>query len=77
MDTGDKLLLSMKSELDLINELIKYVDGQGDKAEMADVMMRARLVTLGNSLARVINRVEHDVEYRLGVKDGQVTVLRD
>lgn len=78
MDTGEKLLLAISSELDLIGELVKYYGAiPEDKRTLSDITTRQRLVTVGNSLRRIVNRVEQDVEYRLGVVDGHVQVVKD
>lgn len=78
MDTGEKLLLAMNSELDLISELVKYYGAIPEKDQtLGDITTRQRLITVGNSLRRIVNRVEQDVEYRLGVVDGHVQVVKD
>lgn len=78
MDTADKILLAINSELDLIGELVKYYEAiPEDKQTLGDITARQRLVTVGNSLRRIVNRVEQDVEYRLGVVDGHVRVVKD
>lgn len=78
MDTADKILLAINSELDLIGELVKYYEAIPEKDQtFATISAQKRLITVGNSLRRIVNRVEQDVEYRLGVVDGKVQVTKD
>ena len=69
MDTGDKLLLAINSEISLLSEIVKYIDGKGENITMAEAYFRARLITLSISLNRITSRVERSLKTRLKKND--------
>lgn len=77
---SDEVLDAIKEEVDLLSELIDYMKEQTkdrEKASLGDIQFLHRLTTTHNSLRRIVNRVEKKTYYRLGIKEGKVTVIAE
>lgn len=77
---SDELLEAIKEEIELLDELIKYLDEQNKNEatrDLSTITWQHRLVTTKNSFSRIVSRVEKKTYYRLGVKDGKVKVIAE
>lgn len=75
------VLEAIKEEIELLNELELYYKDQektqGDKMSLGDRMYLSRLEERKWMLKRIVNRVENNVDYKLGVKEGKVRIIAE
>jgi hypothetical protein len=73
------VLEAIKEEIELLKELELYYKEQdkNDKLALGDKMYLSRLEERKNMLRRIVNRVENNVDYKLGVKEGKVRIIAE
>lgn len=73
------LLEALKEEIELLKELELYYKEQEKSNNLAlgDKMYLLRLEERKNMLKRIVNRVENNVDYKLGVKEGKVRIIAE
>lgn len=71
------VLEAIKEEIELIDEIVKWLDEQEKKEELklGDSMYRTRLKDQRSSYRRIVNRVDKGLHYRLGIKEGKVSII--
>jgi hypothetical protein len=75
------VLEALKEEIELLNELELYYKEQEktnkDNMSLGDKMYLHRLEERKWMLKRIVNRVENNVDYKLGIKDGKVRIIAE
>ena len=75
------VLEALKEEIDLLHELEMYYKekekNNADSLSLGDKMYLYRLEERKWMLKRIVNRVENNVDYKLGVKDGKVRIIAE
>lgn len=75
------VLEALKEEIELLNELELYYKekqkNSGKEMALGDMMYIDRLEERKWMLKRIVNRVENNTSYRLGVKEGKVRIIAE
>lgn len=75
------VLEALKEEIDLLHELELYYKEKKKNDEkslsLGDMMYVDRLEERKWMLKRIVNRVENNTSYRLGVKEGKVRIIAE
>jgi hypothetical protein len=73
------LLEAIKEEVELIKQIEAYLKEQENLKidNLGDKMYRGRLLEYRQMLNRIVQRVENNVDYTLGVKEGKVRIISE
>lgn len=71
------LLEAIKEEIDLIKQIEAWLTEEAKKGSnsLGDTMYKGRLAENRQMLNRIVQRVENNVDYTLGVKEGKVRII--
>lgn len=73
------LLEAIKEEVELIKQIEAYLKEQENLKidNLGDKMYRGRLLEYRQMLNRIVQRVENNIDYTLGVKEGKVRIISE
>lgn len=71
------LLEAIKEEIDLIKQIETWLTEEAKKGDttLGDTMYKGRLAENRQMLNRIVQRVENNLDYTLGIKEGKVRII--